>query len=71
MKTTRQQLRLKNICLGSAEADDQVRQAITSASLEGLKPTQRSIELVRDVATGKKSGDEALMTLRGYYARHA
>ncbi|MEJ1374060.1 MAG: antitoxin VbhA family protein [Candidatus Sedimenticola sp. (ex Thyasira tokunagai)] len=61
----------KIVHLGSTDVDDQVCQAVASATLEGLKPTQRAIDLVQDVAAGKMSGDDALTKLRGYYARHA
>lgn len=57
--------------LGSVKTEDHVRQAVASATLEGLKPSKQSIALVRAVATGKMTGEAALDSLRGFYARQA
>lgn len=71
MKTTCSHSPFKVTRLGLADADDQVRQAVASVTLEGLKPTERSVDLVRAVATGKMTGDVALEKLRGFYGYHA
>ncbi len=57
--------------LGRASVEDQVRQAVASVSLEGLKPTDRAVELVRAIASGEITGETALNSLRGYHGRHA
>lgn len=60
----------KSTRLGSVNTEDQVRQAVSSATLEGLKPSQQSIDLMKAVATGKMTGEAALASLRGYHGRH-
>jgi len=57
--------------LGTSHTETRVRQAVASATLEGLTPSKRTIDLVRSIASGSMSTDKALNTLRGYYARHA
>ncbi len=53
--------------LGTSNPDDQVRQAVASATLSGRKPSGRAIELIRDVADGKMTGEAALATMRSWY----
>lgn len=53
--------------IGHSDPDDQVRQAIASVVLSGLKPTEISIELLKAVVHGKMTGDEALDKLRSIY----
>lgn len=53
--------------IGLSDPDDQVRQAIASVTLSGLKPTERSIELLKEVVYGKMTGDEALEKLHSFY----
>lgn len=57
--------------LGASHTETRVRQAVASATLEGLTPSKRTVDLVRSIASGNMSSDKALDTLRGYYARHA
>lgn len=53
--------------IGSSDPADQLRQAIASVLLSGLKPTERSIELLKAVVYGKMTGDEALEKLHRFY----
>jgi hypothetical protein len=55
--------------IGLSDPDDQVRQAIASVTLSGLKPTERSIELLKAVVYGKMTADEALERLRSSYQK--
>jgi len=57
--------------LGRKEANDQVRQAVASVTLEGLRPSKRSVQLAHFVAVGQISSEQAIEALRGYYARRA
>ncbi len=57
--------------LGRINTEDQVRQALSSATLEGLKPSQQSIDLVKAIAAGKITREVALTSLRGYHGRYA
>jgi hypothetical protein len=50
--------------LGSEDVEDRVRQAVASVRLSGLEPSQESIELVRSLADGKLTPDEAIKKLR-------
>jgi len=57
--------------LGILDTEDQVRHAVASATLEGLRPSQQSIDLVRAFAAGDMTGEDVLNSLRSYYGRHA
>ena len=57
--------------LGSAKAEDQVRQAMANVTLEGLKPSKLSVKLAHSVASGKITTDEAVNQLISSYGCHA
>ena len=65
MKTAQPPFKISRI--GLSDPDDQVRQAIASVTLSGLKPTERAVELVRAVATGKMTRETALNEMRDWY----
>lgn len=57
--------------IGSAEPDDQVRQAMTNITLEGLKPSAMSVKLAHAVAAGKITTDDAISQVIKNYGCHA
>ena len=71
MKKKPSQLPFRIARLGSAHAEEQVRQAVASVSLERLKPTERAVELVWAIASGEITGKAALNSLRARYGSHA
>lgn len=57
--------------LGLSDPDDQIRQAIASVTLSGLRPTEAAIELLKAVVHGNMTSDEALEKLRSRYQTDA
>ncbi len=56
---------------GSVDIQNQIRQAVANATLEGLMPSEHSIDLIRAVASGHITGEAALNSLHCYHGRHA
>ena len=57
--------------LGSNIPEDQVRQAMANITLEGLKPSDLSVKLAHDVATGNITTEQAVDQLISSYGSHA
>lgn len=69
MKLNRYMSLIPVVRLGSSDVEDQVRQAVASVTLEGLQPSNRSVQLARFVASGQMSTEQAITALRDFYAR--
>lgn len=57
----------KILRIGSDDVEERVRQAICNVRLSGLNPSQEAIELVRSVAEGRVTPDEAVKKLMEKY----
>ena len=53
--------------IGSADVEDQVRQAIANVTLSGLNPSKQSIALTRAIAKGNITTEEAVIELTNFY----
>ena len=51
--------------------DSKVRRAVANITLEGVRPSATSIALARQVASGKLTGDEAVLMLSKQRTRHS
>lgn len=68
MSTTSQRFKVRATSLGRPDPEDRVRQSMANVHLEGLTPNPKAAKVVRAMADGLLTAEEAINQIRSWYA---